>query len=150
MAHDGPVTLPRPVYRLAWAFHRVLWRVSGHRLGTARPGTGVGTLFLVSTGRKTGATRRNALFYLEDGASFVVVPSNAGAEEDPAWWKNVQATPDAAVELGPRTIPIRARRADPGETARLWPLLVAANPGYATYQATTARDIPVVILEPSV
>jgi deazaflavin-dependent oxidoreductase (nitroreductase family) len=121
--------------------------VSGHRIGTARPGKGVGTLFLVSTGRKTGATRRNALFYIEDGSNFVVVASNAGAETDPAWWKNVQTTPDAAIELGRRTVPIRARRADPVETERLWPLLVAANPDYETYRATATRDIPVVILE---
>ena len=41
---------PGPVLELAWAFHRVLFRVTGGRVGTERAGTGLGTLFLTTTG----------------------------------------------------------------------------------------------------
>ncbi|GAA2509499.1 hypothetical protein GCM10010198_78390 [Nocardia seriolae] len=39
--------------------------------------------------------------------------------------------------------------ADPAQRARLWPLLVAAYADFATYQAWTEREIPVVILRPA-
>ena len=108
---DGPVTVIRLVLRTGWAFHRALWTVSGHRIGTApASGDGVGTLFLLSTGRRSGAVRRNGLYYVEDGGSFAVVASNAGADADPQWWLNLQATPEGSVEIGRRTVPIRARR----------------------------------------
>jgi deazaflavin-dependent oxidoreductase (nitroreductase family) len=140
------VTLPRPVLRLLWALHRGLWGLSGHRVGTLRAENGAGTLFLVSTGRTSGKMRRNGLFFLEDAPNFVVVASNAGGDADPQWWRNLQVTPDATVEIGRRSVPIRARRATDEEAARLWPRLDAANPEYAAYRARTAGDIPVVIL----
>ncbi|HET9344942.1 MAG TPA: nitroreductase/quinone reductase family protein [Candidatus Limnocylindrales bacterium] len=143
------MTPPRPLLRLGWAFHRFLHRVAGGRISTEPPKPGgVGTLFLASTGRKTGKVRRNGLFYIEDGPSFVVVASNAGADADPAWWMNLQAQPDAAVELERRQIPVRARPATPAEADRLWPRLDAAYPEYARYRARRSRPIAVVILEP--
>jgi F420H(2)-dependent quinone reductase len=142
------VTPPRPVLRLGWAIHKALFRVSGGHVGTTPPGKRVGTLFLVSTGRKTGTRRRNALFYVEDGPSFVVVASNAGVEAEPSWWLNLQATPEATVELGTRKIPVRARAARADETARLWPRLVAGYGEYARYKTMRHREIPIVILEP--
>ena len=146
----GVMTPPRPVLRLGWAIHQLLWRLSGHRLGTARPpGDRVGTLFLLSTGRKSGTVRRNGLFYVEDRAAFVVVASNAGEEAEPQWWLNLQVTPTAVVELGRRTVPVRARPATDAERARLWPRLVAGYPEYAAYQARVGREIAVVILEPT-
>ncbi|HSL32760.1 MAG TPA: nitroreductase/quinone reductase family protein, partial [Candidatus Limnocylindrales bacterium] len=80
------MTPPRPILRVGWALHKVLFRVSRGRLGTARPGQFVGTLFLLSRGRTTGTIRRNGIFYVEDGSSFVVVASNAGEDSDPNWW----------------------------------------------------------------
>jgi len=41
---------------------------------------------------------------------------------------------------------MKARVANADEKAELWPQIVAANDGYAGYQAKTERDIPVVIL----
>ena len=77
-----------------------------------------------------------------------MVASNAGADVDPQWWRNLEVTPDASVEIGRRTIPVRARRASEDEAARLWPRLIGANPDYAAYRAGTTREIPIAILEP--
>ena len=139
---------PRPVLRIGWALHRALFGVTGGRLGTARPGRRVGTLFLLSVGRRSGAIRRTGLFYIEDGRSVVVVASNAGSDVDPSWWRNLQARPDAEVAIGRRRVPVRARPATADEEARLWPRLDAAYPDYARYRATATRPIPVVLLEP--
>jgi deazaflavin-dependent oxidoreductase (nitroreductase family) len=108
----------------------------------------IGTLFLHSTGRKTGQPRVNGLFYLEDGSNLVVVASNAGADADPAWWLNLRDRPDAEVEIGGRRRPVLARPATSDEAARLWPRLDVANPDYVTYRAKVTRPIHVVILEP--
>jgi deazaflavin-dependent oxidoreductase (nitroreductase family) len=142
------MTPPRPILRLGWAIHRALFRVTGGRVGAERAGEGLGTLFLLSTGRRSGKVRRNALFFIKHGTDLVVVASNAGADADPGWWRNLQATPEAQVMIGPQPIPVRARRASAEDLARLWPRLIAANPEYAAYRAKAAREIPVVILEP--
>ena len=140
---------PRPVLRLYWWLHRALRRVSGGRLGTARPrGHGVGTLFLHTVGRRTSEPRVNALFFLDEGSDVVVVASNAGAGTDPAWWLNLQARPEAEIEIGGQRRRVRARIATIEEADRLWPRLDAGNPDYAAYRARADRRIPVVILEP--
>lgn len=142
---------PRPILRLGWAIHRTLFRLSGGRLGTGRPAAAgtLGTLFLLTRGRTTGRVRRNGLFYLDDGRNLVVVASNAGAEHDPAWWHNLQATPKAAVEIGVTTLSVVGRAATPEERARLWPIIVTASSQYRVYETATSRPIPVVILEPA-
>jgi F420H(2)-dependent quinone reductase len=142
------MTPPRPILRIGWAIHKALFRATGGRVGTQRAGDGLGTLFLSSVGRKSGTVRRNALFYVQEGPSFVVVASNAGEDVDPGWWRNLQAAPEAEVGLGGKWVPVRAREATPEEAARLWPQLDAANPEYIAYRAKTTRTIPVVILEP--
>jgi hypothetical protein len=45
--------------------------------------------------------------------------------------------------------PMYARVADTAERARLWPLVVADHQNYADYQTKTAREIPLVLLEPT-
>jgi deazaflavin-dependent oxidoreductase (nitroreductase family) len=139
---------PRPILRIGWAVHKALHRLSGGRLSTNRPNERVGTLFLVSRGRKTGTLRRNGLYFVEDGPAFAVVASNAGEDADPSWWLNLQATPDADVELGARRIPVRARAATVEEETRLWPKLDAGYGEYAAYRRKVTRRVPVVILEP--
>lgn len=141
---------PRPVLHIVWAAHRALHRWSGGRLGTGRPASAgkVGTLFLRSTGRTTGLIRRNGLFYLDDGRNFVVVASNAGADHDPAWWRNLQADPRAEVDILATTTAVTARLATDEERARNWPRFVAASSQYAAYEDVVSRPIPVVILEP--
>ena len=141
------MTLPRPILELAWAFHRVLFRVTAGRVGTERAGTGLGTLFLTTTGRTSGQPRGTAVFYVEDGGRQVVVASNAGADRDPAWWRNLQADSRATVDLAGERFAVRAHRATSDEEARLWPRLVEAHPPFATYRAGTDREIAVVILE---
>ncbi len=142
------MTPPRVFLRIGWALHRALFRATGGRAGTRPAGTGLGTLFLVSTGRTTGAIRRNGLFFIEDGEDLVVVASNAGRDVDPSWWRNLQAKPDAEVEIGTRLLLVRARAATADEAVRLWPRLDAGYREYAAYRSRATRQIPIVILEP--
>ena len=143
------MTPPRAVFRAFWFVHRAIRRVSGGRVGTRiAQGDRKGTLFLHTVGRKSGQPRVNGLFYIVEGPNLVVVASNVGADSDPAWLLNLQAEPEAEVELAGLRRPVRARAATGEEAARLWPRLDVANPDYAAYRANTQRPIPVVILEP--
>lgn len=143
------MTPPRPILFILWSLHRAVRRVTGGRIGTSRAkGDGLGTLFLHTTGRKSGRSRATGLFYIVDEPNLVVVASNAGATSDPAWAMNLRAQPAAEVEVGGERRPVRCREASADEVDRLWPRLVAANPDYDDYRATAARPIPVFILAP--
>lgn len=134
------------LWKIISAVHTRLYRVTrgliGHRAA------GLASLLLTTTGRRSGAPRTVALTYVPDGADFVVVASNGGADRDPAWWLNLNAKPDAIVQVGRDVVPVVAHAAAPEERRRLWPLLTAANPFYARYELLTERPIPVVVLRP--
>lgn len=139
-----------PVQRfLARAFvttHRLLYRATrgsvGGRLGSLR------ILLLTTRGRKSGRERTAPLVYFEDGERLVLIASNGGQPQDPLWWRNLQARPEARVQIGGELRPMRARLAHPDERARLWPRVKQENPAYADYEKRTSREIPVVLLEP--
>ena len=74
--------------------------------------------------------------------------SNFGQQHHPAWSLNLLANPEAVVQIGAERRPVTARTAGPEERARLWPRLVDLYADFATYQAWTDREIPVVVLRP--
>ncbi len=145
-----PVDIQRAVTRRFWHLHRFVYRASGGRVGQRffAP-KGLAALLLTTIGHRSGQPRSTPLFYLEDGARLVVVASNLGSDQDPAWWRNLQANPGADALLGTRRRRVRAREATPSERAAFWPRFVAAYPGYAGYERRTSRPIPVVVLEPA-
>jgi deazaflavin-dependent oxidoreductase (nitroreductase family) len=131
--------------RLAWRFHRWLYRVSGGRLG-ARVGLWA-ALLLVTRGRKSGDLRTASLHYLTDAGRLIVVASYAGEDRHPAWWLNLLADPRAEVQVGRDRYPVRAEEVGGPDRDRLWALVVATDPSYAEYERRTTRRIPVVALE---
>ena len=134
------------LWKVVNALHIRLYRLSHGRIG--HQAGGLASLLLTTTGRRSGTPRTVALTYVPDGEDYVVVASNGGTDRHPAWWLNLEHTPEATVEVGPEVVRVSARTADAHERARLWPQLTAANPFYARYEHLTARAIPVVILQP--
>ena len=105
-------------------------------------------LLLDHVGARSGAKRTTPLVYVEDGDDLVLVASKGGNARNPAWFHNLLAHPETTVQVGSARRPVRARVASAQERERLWPRAVAAYSGYAEYQQRTARQIPLVILEP--
>ncbi len=132
--------------RFFTGLHTFFYRFSGGKLGGQFGKSPV--LLLITTGRKTGKQRTTPLLYLKDGDNLILVASYGGAPTHPVWWLNLQANPEAEVEIGRRKLRVTARQADAEERKRLWPLVVAMYPSYAEYQKKTTREIPVVILLP--
>ena len=85
---------------------------------------------------------------MPDGDAVVVVASQGGLPTNPQWYRNIEADPDVVVQVRGDVRPMRARTADAGERARLWPRLVAHYSDFDDYQSWTERPIPVVICEP--
>jgi len=107
---------------------------------------GVRMLVLATTGRITGQARRTCLIYGTSEDDFVLVASKGGADEDPDWFKNLQADPSVGVQAGTRRLTCRARLASPVERETLWPQMVRIFPLYEEYAHKTDRQIPVVVL----
>jgi deazaflavin-dependent oxidoreductase (nitroreductase family) len=134
---------------LARAFnglHTEVYRRTGGKLG-ANVGK-ITMMLLTTTGRNSGQPRTTPLNCIRDGDRYLAVASYGGDDRDPQWFKNLQAKPEALIQVGAETIPVRASVATPEEKTVLWPKVVAAYKGYEGYQRKTERSIPVVILSP--
>lgn len=110
---------------------------------------GAPIVVLTTTGSETGATRKHALIYGTDGTDVLVVASKGGAPENPQWYTNLSAEPHVQVQVRDDRYDAIARTATPDEKARLWPTMSQLWPAYDDYQASTDRDIPLVIIERS-
>ena len=98
-------------------------------------------------GAKSGTERVTPLGYFPAGDDrFAVIASNGGSPSHPAWYHNLKANPVITAEVGARTLTVVAEELDDAARAELWPKLVARFPTVGTYQAGTARRIPVFIL----
>lgn len=110
---------------------------------------GAPLLLLHHTGAKGGARRVSPLMYQAVGDGYAVFASNAGQATHPAWYHNLLAHPRTSIEVGPATIDVSARVADAEERASIWDRQKQQYPGFADYEASTTRQIPVVLLEPT-
>jgi deazaflavin-dependent oxidoreductase (nitroreductase family) len=104
-------------------------------------------VLLTSKGAKTGKPHTNPLMYLPDGDRVVVFASYGGAPENPQWFKNLVANPDATAEVGTDSFPVRGTVAEGEERDRLFEQQKKRYPQFGEYEKKTTRKIPVVILE---
>ncbi|MGE0688448.1 MAG: nitroreductase family deazaflavin-dependent oxidoreductase [Dehalococcoidia bacterium] len=105
-------------------------------------------IILHTIGAKSGREHVIPLMYLKDGDCYVVFASVGGAPQNPAWYHNLVAHPDIDIEVGSKTVPVRARVTEGAERDELFARQVARHSFYAGFQKKTKRIIPVVALEP--
>jgi len=104
---------------------------------------------LSTRGRRSGEPRTVTLFAFVDGKNLVVVGSAGGAARHPAWALNLRDSPAAQVLDGSEQRAVQAHEAAGPERARLWEMVSAAFPLYASYQRRTDRTLPLFVLEPA-
>jgi deazaflavin-dependent oxidoreductase (nitroreductase family) len=108
---------------------------------------GARLLLLTTTGARSGQPHTVPLGYLPDGGERVlVIASAAGAPHHPAWYHNLAANPVVTVEDGVFTYEAKATVVTGEERDRAFARAVEADSGWAQYQMTTARVLPVVAL----
>ncbi len=127
------------------AEHVRVYRETGGARGYRWRGTTI--LLLSTTGRRSGEPRTTPLIHRVDGDAWVIVASKGGAPDHPAWYENLQANPEAEIQVRDEVIPVRARDAEGEERTRLWTRMTEDWPAYDDYQGKTEREIPVVVLE---
>ena len=106
-------------------------------------------ILLHHTGAKSGQERVTPLAYQAVDGGYAIFATKAGAPENPAWFHNLKANPEATIEIGTDTVPVTARVASPEEREPIWTQQKKDQPGFAEYEQKTSRQIPVVILEPA-
>jgi deazaflavin-dependent oxidoreductase (nitroreductase family) len=141
---------PRWVIVSAWHIHRRIVRASRGRRGLWPPRPGKwGALRLTTRGRRSGEERKVILGYFEDGANLVSMAMNGWGAPEPAWWLNLQAHPEAVVELaGGRRREVVGRAAVGDERDRLWQRWRELDKNLEGYAARRPRETAVVVLEP--
>lgn len=109
---------------------------------------GAPLLLLHSTGAKSGKERISPVMYRKEPGGYAIFASKAGAPDNPDWYHNLVANPDAEIEVGDVTEGVRARVLSGAERDDVWEAQKQDFPGFADYEAKTTRTIPVVLLEP--
>ncbi|MHC3469271.1 nitroreductase family deazaflavin-dependent oxidoreductase [Streptomyces sp. 7R007] len=128
---------PHVVPALDRAVHRL---TRGRVILSARMLPGV---ILTVKGAKSGLPRRTPLACMpeEGGRGWILVGSNFGRADHPAWTCNLLAHPDAEISWKGEDIPVRATLLEGEERAAVWQAALAFWPPYATYQERVDREI---------
>ncbi len=87
---------------------------------------------------------------MPDGDDFVVIASNFGQERPPAWWLNLESTPDCVVQIRGLRIAVRARELSGEERRETLGRAIAYNKQWRAYATSVQRWLPVVRLERSI
>jgi deazaflavin-dependent oxidoreductase (nitroreductase family) len=126
--------------------------IAEFRASGGRPSSfdGAPVLLLTTTGAKSGQRRTSPMMYLADESDPQVVyifASAAGADKNPDWYHNIVGHPEALiVEIGEATVAATPRVLDDPERGRIYAIQAGRFPGFAEYEAKTARVIPVIAL----
>jgi deazaflavin-dependent oxidoreductase (nitroreductase family) len=124
-------------------------RLSGGRTTMSDSVAGVPTLFLTTTGARSGQPRTAQLIAVPAGADLAVIGSNFGRPSQPGWVANLAADPRATVSCRGRSAPVTARELTGPEAEKVWAAGRAIYRGFATYPAMAPdRAIRVFLLQP--
>jgi deazaflavin-dependent oxidoreductase (nitroreductase family) len=117
--------------------HRAIYRLTPGKFGLWSPEE-----------KRWGAMRLKILGYIEDGPNLVTVAMNGWAPPEPAWWLNLQASPDATVELADGFRAVRGRPAEDEEADRLWARWRAIDANVDGFRELRSSETALVVLEP--
>jgi deazaflavin-dependent oxidoreductase (nitroreductase family) len=120
----------------------LVYKLTGGRYTSSGPLT-IPQLTLTTIGRKSGKERTVQLGYTADGDDVLIVASNFGGANHPAWSYNLDANPSATIRLGAEDKHVAATRLTDSEKAILWPKIAETIPQMKTYVTKTERNIKV-------
>ena len=126
---------------------KLLQRLSRGRV-TIMMATGLHELVLQVPGRKTGILRSTPLLTVPHGDGWLIVGSNWGAQDPPAWAGNLRVADEPTVTFKGRTVAVDAHELAGPERDEKWAVAVAGWPNYAKYAERTERELPLFWLTP--
>ena len=143
----------RPVM---WLFSHLLHRMDGvvYRWTNGRHTavsvlSGMPIINLTTIGAKSGEPRSVPLIGSPDGDKIVVIASNWGKKQYPAWYYNVRANPEVVVGWNGRSAAYIAQEVTGDEREKYWQLAHQYYLGFTIYaHRASNRHIPVFVLTP--
>lgn len=133
--------------------HREMYLRSGGAQGHIMDITAVGghaftTHCLIKyTGRKSGKIFITPLIYGDLGGEVVIVASKGGADENPAWYVNIRDSDKVEFQVATQAFRGTWREPEGAERDKVWDFMVGVFPSYTSYQASTGRRIPLVMMK---
>ena len=128
-------------------FHAWLLRRSGGRLRRSWLfAAGQPVLSLTTTGQRSGLARTTAVACFAHGDDLAVAGMNLGRPHDPGWAHNLRACPEATIDLGGRTLQVRARETAGAEAEELWQRWVRLQPSAPAFRRLAGRAVPIFVL----
>lgn len=109
---------------------------------------GVPVVVITSVGSTSGKLRKNPVMRIEHDGVYAAVASKGGAEQHPAWYRNMVGHPHVELQDEGSKGDYNARELSGDEREVWWDRAVQIWPDYAEYQTKTDRQIPVFVLEP--
>jgi deazaflavin-dependent oxidoreductase (nitroreductase family) len=100
------------------------------------------------TGRKSGRIFITPLIYGDVGGEVVICASKGGADEHPGWYLNIRDSETVEFQLATQAFRASWREPERDEREKVWKFMVEIFPPYARYQASTGRQIPLVMMKP--
>jgi F420H(2)-dependent quinone reductase len=146
MKPEAAVALERRWGWVVFPVHRWLYKTTRGVIGGKFDGRPM--LLMATTGAKSGLRRETLIQYFPDGDDMVVVASNGGRPNHPAWLFNIRKNPAVDVVVGRKKVRTTGTVLTEAERGAIWPRLTEWYPGYAHYQTLTDRRIEVVRLRP--
>lgn len=143
----------RPV---AWFYARTLHHLDAtvYRLTRGRATftswvSGLPVVMLTTTGAKTGRPRTLPLLGIPVEDRLVVIASNYGQHNNPGWYHNLRAHPQAKIVFQGESRNVEAHELTGAERERWYDRGVDIYPGWTEYRKRAAhRTIPVIELRP--
>lgn len=135
------------------AEHREMYLKSGGTEGhimdiTAVGGRNFATHCMIKyKGRKSGKTFITTLCYGDIGGEVVIVGSKGGADQHPEWYLNIVASKEIEFQIATQAFRATWREPEGAEHEKVWNFMVDCFPFYASYQASTSRQIPLVMMK---
>ena len=110
---------------------------------------GVHVLMVTTPGRRTGIPRSTCVRYLITADGYLVWGTGSGSPQDPDWFRNLRAVPEADVQVRDQQQRVRVRELVGAERDAAWTDVVMAQaPEVDRYVARAGRVIPVAVLTP--
>jgi len=104
---------------------------------------------LTTTGARSGQPRTVPVLGLPTAEGLVVIASNFGQQQQPAWYYNLRANPEGSVVVDGHSRRFRAVEVEGDRRRRIWEEGLRVYPGWSQYERRAAhRRIGVFILDP--
>jgi deazaflavin-dependent oxidoreductase (nitroreductase family) len=130
-----------------WKHHQQVWQSSNATQMTKS--ASFDFIEVITTGRRSGRQQSAILSSLKTALGWIVIASNLGADNYPAWYLNLRdAGMRGKIRVANSAGPVEAEAVElEGEDRRrAWDAMTARESAYLDYEKATSRFIPVIEL----